>query len=425
MPSRVIVGCQWGDEGKGKIVDLLSCDADMIVRFQGGANAGHTVIKENRKFVLHLLPTGILRAEKQCVIAAGVVVDPSQLIDEIAFFENEGISVRGRLFISGKAHLVMPYHKYLDRYLEGLRRANSIGTTGRGIGPAYTDRAARSGIRLYDILNQDHLAELLASVLEVKKASIPNLEHLQEFDFHYNLDLLCTFREKIKGFIFDTAQLISEAYSAGKAILFEGAQGTLLDVDNGTYPYTTSSSTIAGGLFVGCGLAPFAPDEIIGVVKAYSTRVGEGPFPTELKGDEGETLRKRGAEFGATTGRPRRCGWLDLVALKYAVKLNGVNLLAITKLDVLQDYDPLKLCIGYKYRNQILEDFPDNTSFLKDCQPIYAEMPGWKCSIDGIREYNKLPEKARAYLNRIEQHLGASAKYISVGSAREQTIKIS
>lgn len=423
MHSRVVVGCQWGDEGKGKIVDLLAGDADMIVRFQGGANAGHTVIIDGEKFILNLLPSGIFREGKKCVIASGVVVDPRKLLDEITELKQHGISATGRLFVSGKAHVVFPYHKFMDQYLEQARGTGSLGTTKKGIGPAYTDRVARTGIRMYDILDVHYFKDRLNEVLKIKRIGIPDADSIEELSVENNFQFINNIADSIREYITDTSQLIIKSLSNKESVLFEGAQGSLLDVDNGTYPFTTSSNTFLGGLFVGCGIAPFIPDESIGIVKAYTTRVGAGPFPTELFEGIGERLRESGAEFGAATGRPRRCGWLDLPILKYSIGLNGVNSLAITKLDVLSGMDRIKVCTGYRCKNTMLERFPDNSLILKDCQPIYEEYPGWKESLENIKEYEELPENARYYLNAIEDQLQVKIRYISIGADRSQTIR--
>ncbi len=423
MHSRVVVGCQWGDEGKGKIVDLLAGDADMIVRFQGGANAGHTVIIDGEKFILNLLPSGIFREGKKCVIASGVVVDPRKLLDEITELKQHGISATGRLFVSGKAHVVFPYHKFMDQYLEQARGTGSLGTTKKGIGPAYTDRVARTGIRMYDILDEHYFKDRLNEVLKIKRIGIPDADSIEELSVENNFQFINNIADSIREYITDTSQLIIKSLSNKESVLFEGAQGSLLDVDNGTYPFTTSSNTFLGGLFVGCGIAPFIPDESIGIVKAYTTRVGAGPFPTELFEGIGERLRESGAEFGAATGRPRRCGWLDLPILKYSIGLNGVNSLAITKLDVLSGMDRIKVCTGYRCKNTMLERFPDNSLILKDCQPIYEEYPGWKESLENIKEYEELPENARYYLNAIEDQLQVKIRYISIGADRSQTIR--
>ncbi|MBD3234488.1 MAG: adenylosuccinate synthase [candidate division Zixibacteria bacterium] len=423
MQSRVVVGCQWGDEGKGKIVDLLADDADLIVRFQGGANAGHTVIIKGEKFILNLLPSGILREGKKCVIASGVVVDPRKLLDEISELKQHGISASGRLFVSGKSHIVFPYHKFMDQYLEKARGKGSLGTTKRGIGPAYTDRVARAGIRMYDILDENYFKDRLNEALKIKRIGIPDADAIEELSVEFNFQFINNIVDSIREYITDTSQLILGSLSNKESVLFEGAQGSLLDIDNGTYPFTTSSSTFLGGLFVGCGIAPFIPDESIGIVKAYTTRVGAGPFPTELSDVTGDKLRENGAEFGAATGRPRRCGWLDFPILHYTSELNGVNALAITKLDVLSGLDRIKVCTGYRYRNTILERFPDNSLILKDCQPIYEEYPGWKESLEKVKEYEELPENARYYLDAIEERLKVKIRYISIGADRSQTIR--
>ncbi|MCP4634804.1 MAG: adenylosuccinate synthase [candidate division Zixibacteria bacterium] len=424
MPCKVVLGCQWGDEGKGKIVDILAEDAELIVRFQGGANAGHTVVIGNKTFILHLLPSGILRPGKKCIISTGVVVDPQQLVNEINETERAGLCVRDRLYISGRANVVFPFHKFLDNYYENLLGGMSIGTTGRGIGPTYTDRSARTGIRMYDLLDKDRLSERLKHTLKLKCDSIKSVSSAKEFDIDYNIQSMEKPIVSLKDCITDTSKMISDGISSRKSILFEGAQGTLLDVDYGTFPYTTSSNTITGGFFTGCGIAPFMPDEIIGVVKAYTTRVGEGPFPTEITDDSGEVLREKGGEFGATTGRPRRCGWLDLVALRYTCRLNGVNALVITKLDVLDNYDEIKVCNSYKYGDKILNEFPDDYSILPECEPVYEQLSGWEKPVTGISNPQELTGDALKYIKFIESNLGIKAKYIATGPSREHTIVI-
>ncbi|MBD3170576.1 MAG: adenylosuccinate synthase [candidate division Zixibacteria bacterium] len=422
MSSTLVVGCQWGDEGKGKIVDILAEKADIIVRFQGGANAGHTVLTDSGQYILHLLPSGILRESKKCVIASGVVVDPEQVVNETAELEKLGIKVKGRLFISGKAHLVFPYHKFLDGYYENLKQCHHIGTTKRGIGPAYTDRAARTGIRMYDLVDENRFKDRLDYILDLKKKSIIGIKDQVEFDLQFNLDYARRVRDALMDYVTDTSLLISDALAVDTGVLFEGAQGTLLDVDHGTSPYTTSSNTIAGGLYAGCGISPFIPDKTIGVVKAYTTRVGEGPFPTQIDGDPGDVMRDKGGEFGATTGRPRRCGWLDMVALRYALRINGVNSIALTKLDVLSAMGKIKVCTAYRCGSTVLDEFPDDIYTLPHCEPLYTDFDGWDEDISEINDYNNLPVNTRKYITGLEELGGIRIKYISTGPARDKII---
>lgn len=422
MPSKIVVGCQWGDEGKGKIVDMLAENSDTIVRYQGGANAGHTVINNRGKFILHLLPSGILRPDKRCILASGMVIDPEQLIAEISEVESLGLTVTGRLFISGRANIVFPYHKYLDGFTEDLRRGRSLGTTRRGIGPAYSDRTARTGLRMYDLLDEKVFSERLGQVLELKKGCLNGARDHEAFDYHSNYDFGMKWRRDLTEYITDTRGIIERALTSGESVLFEGAQGTLLDVDFGTYPYTTSSNTVTGALYTGCGIAPFIPDEVIGVVKAYTTRVGEGPFPTEIAGGIGDMLRENGAEFGASTGRPRRCGWLDLAALKYSIKINGINSIALTKADVLDGFEKVNACVAYEYNGQTFDSFPDNQALIPFCKPVYRQLEGWAESISDIKRFRDLPLNLQKYIDFIERQLGTEIKYISTGPNRDQTI---
>jgi len=421
MANIVIVGTQWGDEGKGKITDLLAEDADIVVRYQGGSNAGHTVKVGEEVFRLHHIPSGILYPGKLCLIADGMVVDPEVLKEEIENLVQRGISVDG-LRISQNAHIVMPYHRILDGIWESRMGKGKIGTTGRGIGPCYADKAARIGIRLSDLLNEEQLREKLALNLEEKNLII---SHYRPDLPHFKLDELLPryleFGKFLKPYITNTSSLIHKAMEEGKNILFEGAQGTLLDINYGTYPFVTSSHPIAGGVCIGAGIGPKKIDKVIGVCKAYVTRVGEGPFPTEVKGEIGDYLRERGGEYGTTTGRPRRCGWLDLVALRHAVRINGMDSLAITKLDVLSGLPKLKVCVAYKLEGKEIEDFPIDANILSKCEPIYVELKGWE-KIEDADDFCSLPSEVREYLRMISSYVGVPICIVSVGARREQTL---
>lgn len=423
MSTLVLVGIQWGDEGKGKLVDFFTEKADLVVRFQGGNNAGHTVVVDGEKYILHLIPSGILHKDKKCVIGNGVVVDPAILLTEIENLKKRGIDTSKRLFISKTAHLIMPYHIQIEKVCE---RDKKLGTTGRGIGPAYTDKIARSGIRVIDLFYPEILFEKISSNLNLMNFLLENLYRT----IPLNADEICNLYLKYgqdlskNAYIVDTDIMLNDAIDTGSNVLFEGAQGTLLDIDHGTYPFVTSSNTIAGGVCTGAGISPLKINKILGVAKAYTTRVGEGPFPTEIKDALGECIRKKGGEYGATTGRPRRCGWLDLVALKYAIRLNGLTGVAITKLDVLDGLDKVKLCIGYKYNNTIFQDFPKELEVLNKCEPIYEELDGWRENTSGIRDFEKLPENAKRYLSEIEKFIKTKIQVISTGQKREDTIII-
>lgn len=421
MPNTVLVGTQWGDEGKGKVIDVLSEAADIIVRYQGGNNAGHTVLIDDEKYILHLIPSGILHPGKICVIGNGVVVNPEALIQEIEGLKKRGIEIDDRLFLSSSSHITMPYHIYLDGVREKKWGKGKIGTTGRGIGPTYSDKSARTGIRAIDLLEEEVLAKKIKRNLEDKDYLLKE-ETQGEFDFDLLKETCLSFANYLKPFILDTPLLIDNAVKEGKNILFEGAQGTLLDVDHGTYPYVTSSNTISGGACVGAGVAPTKIDRIIGVAKAYTTRVGEGPFPTEITSSLGDNLRGKGSEYGATTGRPRRCGWLDMVVLNYATRINGLDSLAITKLDVLDSLETIKICVGYEYNGETIKDFPHSQTILRKAKPVYEELPGWMETTACAKSYEELPEKAKAYLNRISELTKIEIALISVGADRSQTI---
>ena len=418
----VIVGAQWGDEGKGKIVDILMESADIVVRFQGGNNAGHTVIVGEEKFIFHLIPSGILHPGKVCIIGDGVVVDPEVLIKEIDVLKARGIFRPEDLLISKNAHLIMPYHKKLDVARERLRGENKIGTTGRGIGPAYEDKVGRSGIRCGDLLNEETFRLKLKSNLIEKNHYIKTILHEEGFEVHELYHTYMHYAEVIAQHITDTSKFLSDAIGLKKKILFEGAQGTLLDVDHGTYPFVTSSNTVAGQAATGSGVGPSRIDKVIGITKAYCTRVGEGPFPTELSGAEADWLREQGGEYGATTGRTRRCGWFDAGALRYAARINGLDGLVVTKLDVLDKLDKIKVCTAYKYKGEIIEDFPTDGGAAAKCEPVYEELDGWNSKTQGITSFDKLPKKAQAYLKRIEELSGVKVEIVSVGANRKDAI---
>ncbi|MEW6653737.1 MAG: adenylosuccinate synthase [Bacteroidota bacterium] len=414
MSVGVIVGSQWGDEGKGKIVDILSKGYNIVVRYQGGANAGHTVEIGDKKFILHLIPSGILREDVICVIGNGVVIDPIALLDEIKQLEKLGINIKGRLFISHNAHLIMPYHKLLDSINE--RGSAKIGTTGRGIGPSYIDKYARTGIRIVDLLDK--------TILEEKNNLLKKVYDHSELNVEEIIKEYLDFDDKIDEYITDTTHYLHTALEEGKSILLEGAQGTLLDVDHGTYPYVTSSNPTSGGACTGTGIPPTKITSVVGIVKAYTTRVGLGPFPTELLNDTGEKLRSIGAEFGATTGRPRRCGWYDAFLVNYSRMINGIERVAVTKLDVLSDFEEIKVCVAYELNGKLLKSFPTDLNRLSYVSPVYESLPGWKSDISNAKSYDELPPNAKSYLNFIAKKSGFEIGIISVGPKRDQTIEL-
>ncbi len=424
MSVRIVLGTQWGDEGKGKVVDILCEESDIVVRYQGGANAGHTVVINKDRFILHLVPTGILHPDKICVIGNGVVLDLDQLFLELDELIKKGINTAGRLFVSDSAHLVMPYHKLIENLNEEKKGENKIGTTKKGIGPAYLDKIGRVGIRVADLLDRDIFNKKLKLNFESKKIFWENFSWEELKDLEKKSQDLLRFKEKLLPMVVDSSIYLNDGIKNGKNILFESAQGTLLDIDFGTYPYATSSHTSAGGACIGSGVGPTLIDEVIGVVKAYTTRVGNGPFPTELLEGVGEMLQKKGDEFGATTGRPRRCGWLDLVLLKRSVRINGISKLVITKLDVLDELETIPVCVGYKYKDKTLNKFPNDLNTLDNCEPIYEKLPGWKKTTHGLTNYNDLPEKAKSYLDFIQKSLNVPIFMISTGSKREETILV-
>ncbi len=422
VPMQLVLGAQWGDEGKGKVVDLLCEGSDIVARYQGGANAGHTVRFDGETFILHLIPTGILRPHTQCFIGNGMVINPDSLLEEMEALEERGIRVSGRLFISQNAHLILPYHPIIEKVSEEMDGDNKIGTTGRGIGPAYADKASRVGIRMGDLLDFSLLKRKVSQNVRVKNLILEKVYGVQGVNEERILNSLKAFRDKIKGGIIDVRWRLHEEIRKGKRVLLEGAQGTLLDIDLGTYPYVTSSNTTLGGVCTGLGIGLRKIDRIIGVLKAYTTRVGNGPFPTELEGSLGEEIREMGGEYGATTGRPRRCGWFDGVIARYAIQVNDIDALAVTKLDVLDTLDEIQICTGYRYRGEVLTQFPSNGRLLEEVEPVTEVMPGWKEPISGVRQYGDLPEAVRSYLKRIEEIVETPIRMVSVGSSREETI---
>ena len=416
--NLAVLGAQWGDEGKGKIVDLLTPRFDLVARYQGGHNAGHTVYVNGTKFVLRLIPSGILHSGITCVIGNGVVVDPVALFGEIDELVRHGIDVDGRLLVSDKAHLILPYHRDLDLLSEARRGERKIGTTSRGIGPAYEDKIARRGIRVGDLADAAGLAENVRDNVTARN----RLVHDSTMDWKEVLDSLMKQGERLRPMTRDVSLLLSEAMRGGKSILFEGAQGTLLDIDHGTYPYVTSSNASIGGVCTGLGVGPRAINRVLGVVKAYTTRVGEGPLPTELSGEMGDRLRESGNEYGAVTGRPRRCGWYDAVAVRYGVRINGLDALALTKLDVLDGLDTIDVCTAYRCGGRTLTEMPSDLGQLAACEPVYESLPGWSTPTKGVRRFEDLPDNAARYVARLEAITGVPAAIVSTGSERNDTI---
>ena len=417
-----VVGSQWGDEGKGKLIDIFSKDKDITVRYQGGNNAGHTVVVKDKMYIFHLLPSAILHKGKTCVIGNGVVIDPKALIEEIDDLENRGLKVPAKsLKISGFCHMVMPYHRILDGLREAKRK-NKIGTTGRGIGPCYADKVNRCGIRMIDLLNPKLLKSKLEDNLREKNEIFRKVYGKKDFDFTDMYKEYLKYGKLLGKYVCNTALYLNDEIEKKKSILFEGAQGTFLDIDFGTYPFVTSSSSMVGGVCSGCGVAPTKVHKAIACVKAYTTRVGEGPFPTEFKDKLKDEIRQKGKEFGATTGRPRRCGWFDSVLVRYSAIINGISELAIMKLDVLDELKKIKICVGYKYKGKIYKDFPMDYDIICKATPVYEEMDGWQKPLSGVRSYKELPLKARKYIERLEKLLKVKVKYISVGSKRSEMI---
>jgi adenylosuccinate synthase len=420
MGARALIGLQWGDEGKGKMIDILAADVDFVVRCQGGSNAGHTVHIDGESTVLHLIPSGILTDRAHCVIGHGVVVDPGQLLEEIDGLKGRGVTIDGRLSLSGRAHVVAPFHKVIDVMQEKSRGDAKIGTTGRGIGPAYTDKVARCGIRVMDLLDESVLRVKLTASYNDKRAQLDLAD--DKSDVEGTLALLIEQGQRLAPFICDTVQLLIQAKRAGKRFFLEGAQGSLLDLDVGTYPYVTSSNASTGGLLTGSGLPPTIIDDVIGVTKAYSTRVGEGPYPSELNDDVGQQLRDAGNEYGSTTGRPRRCGWLDAVALRFAVEVNGVTRLALTKVDVLSGLDQIKIAVAYEIRGERTTEFPSALADLEAAQPIYESFSGWSEDISNVRGYDELPQTLRDYIRTMEELTGVPVTWVSNGPGRDAVI---
>ncbi|MGD8989179.1 MAG: adenylosuccinate synthase [Syntrophobacterales bacterium] len=425
MANVVVVGTQWGDEGKGKVVDLLSESADYIVRFQGGNNAGHTLVVENRKFILHLIPSGILHANKTCCIGNGVVVDPGVLLGEIDKLRSHQVQVSpDNLVLSGQAHVIMTYHREVDNARELRKGKGKIGTTGRGIGPCYEDKASRAGIRVHELINPKFFTDKLKENLEEKNFYLEKFLGAQPLDYNQIADEYLAYGEQLRPYVGNVSELLETGRRQGKNILFEGAQGTHLDIDHGTYPFVTSSNAVAGGACCGAGIGPSRIDTVMGICKAYTTRVGGGPFPTELTDSVGEHLQKEGAEFGSTTGRPRRCGWLDMVVLRNAARLNGLNSLTITKLDVLTGLDQIRIATSYVHESSSMEIFPNECFTLERCDPSYLNLSGWGEDITGARKFSDLPSKTQSYLRKIEELAEIPLSVVSVGPGREQTIML-
>lgn len=421
MPGLVLLGAQWGDEGKGKVTDYLAEKASMVVRYQGGNNAGHTVVVGDEEFKLRLIPSGILYPKTTCVIGNGVVIDPRVLLKELAYLKEKGIDVSG-LRISERAHVIMPYHVLIDTLEEAAKGDLKIGTTKNGIGPCYMDKAARVGIRVIDLLDKEEFRTRLENVLVNKNNLLVKLYGAEPLDFESLYAEYCGYADQLREYVTDTSLLIDTALKNGENVVFEGAQGTLLDLDHGTYPYVTSSNPVASSACVGAGIGPTNITDVLGIVKAYTTRVGEGPFPTELTDEIGEHLQKVGYEFGTVTGRSRRCGWIDMVMLKYAIRLSGINAIALMKLDVLDDMETIKICTHYELDGQRVDAFPTSLKVLGKCQPVYEEMPGWKCSTQNAKTFEELPKEARDYITRIEALTNVKVKIVAVGPKRSETI---
>ncbi|MGL5478387.1 MAG: adenylosuccinate synthase [Clostridium sp.] len=425
MSAFIVIGAQWGDEGKGKMTDYLAEDADVVVRFQGGNNAGHTVVVGDKEYKLHLIPSGILYDDKVNVIGNGVVVDPKALFEEIEYLEGAGIKVTPeKLVVSDRAHLIMPYHKVLDKLKEKARGKNDIGTTGKGIGPCYTDKFERCGIRVCDLMHEDVFKEKLEENIEMKNKYIVNVLEGEALDKEAILKEYLDFAKKLRPFVKDTSVKVYDSIKEDKNVLFEGAQGMLLDIDYGTYPYVTSSNTTAGGVASGSGVGPTMITNAVGIAKAYTTRVGKGPFPTELNDETGDWIREKGHEYGVTTGRSRRCGWLDLVILKTTVRVSGLTSIAVTKIDTLAGLEKIKVCTGYKFNGEVIDYFPASLEDLAKCEPVYEEFEGWDESVADARSYEELPVNARKYIERIEEFTDTRVSIVSVGPKRDQTMRV-
>ena len=421
MAAVVVMGSQWGDEGQGKIVDYLARQADTVVRYGGGSNAGHTVAVGGEEYKLRLLPSGILYSGTLCVIGNGVVVDPEVMLEEMDAMQKRGVDVSG-IRLSNRAHIVFPYHRLIDSLSEELRGNSKIGTTKRGIGPCYQDKAKRIGIRVCDLMDKDEFAKRLKENLAIKNMELERLYNHAPLDYGEMLEAYLAYAERLRPYVCDTIALLNEELAAGKRVLFEGAQATMLDLDYGTYPYVTSSHPVSGGIGVGTGVAPGRLKNVVGVVKAYCTRVGAGPFPTEQLNEVGEKLREAGHEYGTVTGRPRRTGWLDAFVVRYAGLLSGITHMAVTRLDILDGFDEIKMCVGYRYQGAPLNEMPASLKVLAEVEPVYETFKGWKQDISGVRAYDELPAEARAYLERLAEYTGIRQGIVSVGPNRDQTI---
>lgn len=425
MSAFIVLGAQWGDEGKGKMTDYLAESADVVVRFQGGNNAGHTVEVGDKQYKLHLIPSGILYDDKLNVIGNGVVLDPKALFEEIDYLENLGVKItKEKLVISDRAQLIMPYHKLLDGAKEKLRGKNDIGTTGKGIGPCYTDKAERSGIRVCDLMHTEVFKEKLRTNLELKNAMLTKVFGMDALDFDKIYNEYVEYANRMKEFVSDTSVVVYDEIKGGKNVLFEGAQGNLLDIDYGTYPYVTSSNTTAGGVSSGAGIGPRMITNAVGIAKAYTTRVGKGPFPTELNDEMGDFIREKGHEYGVTTGRARRCGWLDAVILKQAARVSGLTSFAVTKIDTLAGLEKLKICVGYKFEDKVIDYIPASLEDLAKCEPVYEEFEGWDDSVAKATSFDEFPETTKKYLKRIEELTDTKISIVSVGPKRNQTINV-
>jgi adenylosuccinate synthase len=420
--NRVVVGSQWGDEGKGKIIDMLAEEADVIVRYQGGNNAGHTVIVDGKEYIFHLLPSGLLHPKTLCIIGNGVVVDPEALLSEIAGLRGQGVTVGDNFVLSELAHVILPYHKVLDKLQEG--HAGRLGTTGRGIGPCYGDKMARTGIRIVDLFNRDVLVQKIHENLDEKNLIFQHVYQAQPMDADALVEQCLEYGKQLQPFAGNVSLLLQQAMTKQQSVLFEGAQGTMLDIDHGTYPYVTSSSATAGGACIGTGVPPNRIDNVFGVMKAYTTRVGEGPLPTEFSGTFAETFRNAAGEYGATTGRPRRCGWFDAVVARHAARINGLDEMAITKLDILDTLSEIQICTSYRIDGEVLEHFPADITVLERCEPVYETLPGWQVDTSAARTLEELPAAARTYLRRISTLVDVPITLVSIGSGRAQAFRI-
>lgn len=421
MKTVAIVGSQWGDEGKGKVIDYLATQADVVVRGQGGNNAGHTLVVDGKKYALHLIPSGVLNPETINVIGNGIVFDPKGFLEELAKLNADNIDTKN-IKISDRAHVIFPYHKELDALAEEARGDNKIGTTKKGIGPCYMDKTERSGLRICDLMDKEIFAKKLKSQIEAKNKIAKNIYGAEEFDFDAIYNEYLGYAEQIRSYVDDTSVVVYEAIKAGKKVLFEGAQGTLLDLDLGTYPFVTSSHPTSGGFSVGAGIGPNMIKDVVGIVKSYTTRVGEGPFVTELNDETGDKIRTQGREFGTTTGRARRCGWFDAVIVRYAARVNGLTSISLMLLDVLTGFDTVKICTSYQMGDKVLKEFPASLEDLAKCEPIYEELEGWSEDLTGIENYEDLPQNAKKYIAKIEELIGVSVDMVSVGPNRAQTI---